>query len=456
MRKCPRCAAEVPSVSSVCPRCGLAVSKMDKFIERMGNVEFGEQNNSAYSATATKEEIKAGKKESRREEKQERKRLKKEAKKEKKLARSKSDVDFTVYALNNKNGVRGSKSYQNNFSGRYQKSKDSKKYPEFTIDNATGEFNIDTSDVEIVGEKTGRMIEAQHESYSVKKARGDYAPPRIKWWELYKLADRYFARRKIKKQINSAAKIKPSFISKPVLLALSVLFGWCGAHNFYAKNYKKGVFSLFSFVISFGVILLSSFSDFFASIQVSVGGFFGFLFFFVWITDTINIIFNNFKYRLNKEAFIEKLNFNTRAKLGERYYDLEYYKKPMIYRFFCWCKRRKRDFDEYRRERRQYKIDKQKRKIEKQKQKAEEESEFEKADKMQTNSNNENTGNGEIKISDEMLSELASFGDSDEVTKPSKKKNLKNDEVENEPKKDFNEKHKKQAKIKVNSKNKRK
>ena len=39
----------------------------------------------------------------------------------------------------------------------------------------------------------------KRQEYSVKKARGDYRPPRVKRWEIYKLADRAFARRKIKK-----------------------------------------------------------------------------------------------------------------------------------------------------------------------------------------------------------------------------------------------------------------
>ena len=68
----------------------------------------------------------------------------------------------------------------------------------------------------------GKIIEErQKQTYSVKKARGDYREPKIKWWEIYKLADRAFARKKIKKEVAKASKIKPfSYTTKPVLAML--------------------------------------------------------------------------------------------------------------------------------------------------------------------------------------------------------------------------------------------
>lgn len=360
MRKCPRCSCEVGENSSTCPKCGLSVAKMDAFEKSISNMEF-ERNASATDPTAylrlSREEKKALKKE--------KKLRKKQEKKDKKIRRSISDTDFSVYATNGDEYKERAKNYTNNFSGRRLRYKDNNKFPEFTID-PNGEFNIDTSDVEIVGEQTGRMIEEQHQSYSVKKSRGDYNPPKIKWWEIYKLADRHFARRKIKKQITKASKIKPGFISKTKLFLLSLFFGWTGAHNFYAKNYKKGWLSIFSLISFILIMIVSDYSRFFASIQISIGGFLGFVNIFIWIFDTINIAINSFKYRIQKEAFLFRLNFNTRAKLGEKYYDLELYQKPWWTRFAAWCKRRKRDIDVALKEHKQNKIEKQKKKLQKQ------------------------------------------------------------------------------------------
>lgn len=356
MVKCPRCAADVSENLSVCPKCGLAVSKFAAFEHRISNLEFGNPSGDPFSNKMTKEEKKAAKKA--------RKEEKKQAKKEKKIRESQSDTDFSVYALNSKNGVR-QKHYDNSYMGRKQRAKDNKKYPEFTIDQATGEFNIDTSDVEIVGAETGKIIEEQHQSYSVKKSRGDYAPKKIKWWELYKLTDRHFARRKIKKQVNTAAKIKPGFINKTKLLLFAIFFGWMGAPNFYAKNYKKGIFTLVMLFIWTSVVWLAGYSKFFASIELSVGGFAGFVTLFIWVSDIVNIAFGSFRYRIQKEAFLCKLNFNTRAKLGEKYYDMELYKKPFWTRAKVWLARRKREHEVAKRERAQNKIEKEKRKAEK-------------------------------------------------------------------------------------------
>ncbi len=451
MKICPRCSAEVAANLKACPKCGLSVVKFDAFAEKLADLSYGKPAGDAFSAKMTKEEKKAAK--------LAKKEQKKQQKKEKKIRESKSDTDFTVYALNNKNGIRA-KRYENTFSGRRQRAKDSKKYPEFTIDPATKEFNIDTSDVEIVGEKTGKLIEEQHQSYSVKKSRGDYYPQRIKWWELYKLADRHFARRKIKKQISAASKIKPSFISKPKLLTLAILFGWMGAQNFYVKNYKKGIFSLITLVLWIGIVSLAKYVPFFASIQLSIGGFAGFLNVLVWVSDIFNIAFDSFKYRMQKEAFLFNLNFNTRAKLGEKYYDLELYKKPWWTRAKVWFGRRKREHEQAKHSRRQYKIEKEKQKAERASEQSKIDAEIARAEKMQS----ETIGKTEEQIEAERLAKLRSeVLDSETIkninsfdggktispasSEPKAQKSVKN-QTSNSPKQ-------KQAKVKVKSKNKK-
>lgn len=355
MRKCPRCSCELNDNAKACPKCGLSTVKMDAFLQSMNIAEYNSQNKmdpSEYLKLSSQERAAL---------RREKKLRKKEEKRAKKIRESVSDTDFSQFATNTDEYRKKVRGYQNNFFGRRQRAKDRSKTPEFTID-PNGEFNIDTSDVELVGEQTGRIIEEQHQSYSIKKSRGDYRPPKIKWWEIYKLADRHFARKKIKKQISKASKIKPGFISKTKLFLLALFLGWTGAHNFYAKNYKKGFFSIGSLLFFILIMVSAQYSAFIASIQLSIGGLAGFLNMFIWISDTISIGFNSFKYRIQKEAFLFRLNFNTRAKLGERYYDLELYQKPWWTRFAVWCKRRKRELDEAIKEHRQNKIEKQKRK----------------------------------------------------------------------------------------------
>lgn len=354
MKNCPRCSSELSKYAKVCPRCGLPVSQMEEFVERFnlnGSNETTETIKGETTAPLTKKERKAAKKQERKAEK-----------KAKKERESKSDTDFRTYVSDEE-----SNDYldTDTFSERKRKRKNKLTNPVFDIDE-NGEFNIDTSDVEIVGKETGKIIEERFEqSYSVKKQRGDYKQPKIKWWEIYKISDRYFARRKVKKEVAKAARIRPSFISKTKLLLLAIFFGWTGAHNFYAKNKKKGWVSVISLLIWVGVLMLANEGiKFFKSIEISVGGFAGFITVLIWITDIINILFNKFKYRLQIDKFISEMNVETRAKLGKKYIDLDLYHSPWWVRFKVWCKEKKKNYAQYKRDKRQENIDKQKRKLE--------------------------------------------------------------------------------------------
>ena len=84
---------------------------------------------------------------------------------------------------------------------------------------------------------------------------------------------------------------------------------------------------------------------------------------FIWFGDAFSIAFNSFKYRLQKEKFIFSLNIETRAKLGEKYIDLELLKKPWWVRFKVWCDKKKRNYHEWKQERRQALIEKEKAKL---------------------------------------------------------------------------------------------
>lgn len=181
--------------------------------------------------------------------------------------------------------------------------------PQFTIDE-NGQFNIDTSDVTY-------LEGVDTKSYSVKKARGE-APvqEKLKWWEIYKWADRVLARRKINKEVNKASHKIPFAIHKAPMLIYAILFGWMGAHNFYAGNYKRG-WTVLAFDVVVAVVL--NVPVLYEIMGVFVGGGLGFVILCMWLKDIFNIVIDKYRYRISKEEFISNLNIETRAKLGKKY-----------------------------------------------------------------------------------------------------------------------------------------
>lgn len=357
MRQCPRCASEIGNKDKVCPRCRLPVAKMTEAQDLLAE-DLEKQAESAKLNRAQKKE-----------KKRLAKLAKKEAKKQRKLEQSESKTDFSRFAKNREKNTE-----LNDIPLKRKKNKNEEF--QFEVDE-NGEFNIDTKDVEIIGEEAAKIYEErmQKQTYSVKKARGDYRPPKIKWWEIYKLADRSFARRKIKKEVSKAAKVKPDFISKGKLLTLAIFFGWCGAHNFYARNKRKGFVSLTFLTISILGMMLNE-VPFFKKMELWMIGFTGFVVMVIWVCDIVDILFNNFKYRIQKDKFIAGMNIETRAKLGEKYIDLELLKKPWWVRFKVWCDAKKSNYLEWRKERRQNLIEKEKAKLAKQEEKDKIESEI--------------------------------------------------------------------------------
>lgn len=196
------------------------------------------------------------------------------------------------------------------------KKNNKKNTPEFKVEK-NGEYSVNVKDVTYLPNTY---------TYSAKKARGEYNAPKIQWWEVYKWADVLMARRKIKKQVRCASYYKPEQFSKTKLIFLSLLLGWTGAHNFYARNYRKGAFMLFCTVFGSFVALASY--DFLDYIRVSIGGGLLFIMLIMWVLDVINIISGTFSYRLSKWKFIDCLNTDCRATLGNKYIDRDEYKKP--------------------------------------------------------------------------------------------------------------------------------
>lgn len=195
---------------------------------------------------------------------------------------------------------------------RHKHKSKQKNEPEYTVDE-NGEYNIDTSDVTY-------LEGAEAPTYSVKKARGEVKQEKLKWWEIYKWADRMLARRKISKEVNKASTKTPTGINRVSMIIWCIFFGYLGIHNFYAHNFKRGWFVLVSFVI---VVLVTSINVLTEIMGVFVGGGLGFIIFAMWLIDLIALIFGRYKYRISKEEFISNLNVETRAKLGKIYIGLD-------------------------------------------------------------------------------------------------------------------------------------
>lgn len=178
-------------------------------------------------------------------------------------------------------------------------------------DAGNGEYSINTDDV--------TFFEGAKANYSEKKARGEGNEEKIEWWEIYKWADLYLARKKIKKEVNKAAVVEPNYVNHLTLLLLCLFFGIFGAHNYYAKNYKKGVFVTISLFIALTVISIPQLKG---VIDLSVGGGLGFVVVSMWIWDFISILTYRYKFRESSLKFICKLNLQTRKKLGKKYINI--------------------------------------------------------------------------------------------------------------------------------------
>ena len=63
-----------------------------------------------------------------------------------------------------------------------------------------GELEIDTTDV--------TYFEGAKQPYGAKSARGERDDEKIQWWEIYKWADLYLARRKINKEVKKEMNMK--------------------------------------------------------------------------------------------------------------------------------------------------------------------------------------------------------------------------------------------------------
>lgn len=178
--------------------------------------------------------------------------------------------------------------------------------------------HIDVSEYEFFGRSKGKY-NANKEKFVVNN-NGKYEIEKLKWWEIYKWADRKLAKMKINKQVKKEAVKRPAGVSYWVLFFLCLFSGFIGIHNYYAGNYKRGIVSTVSFSMAmFFVAVLNNIAFFNTYMQGLLCAIPGLVFLFIWISDFLAIIFKKFKFRKSKEEYIKTLDLETRARLGKKY-----------------------------------------------------------------------------------------------------------------------------------------
>ena len=309
IRFCPRCMNIIRKNDEKCSSCGLLVEDMQKAEEeRLAKQE------ALFDAAVEERERETENKVSKNRKKENDKDVDNstsESKSDSLQGISEERVEDEV--VDKADNTEGEKTQPKRHKHKKKKQPRPEDLPQYTVD-AEGNFDIDTKDVSFL-----EGVEKQ--TYSVKKARGD-APviEKIKWWEIYKWADRILARRKVMKEVNKASRKIPYGINKVNMMILCLLFGWMGAHNFYAKNLKKG-FTVLIFDVIVGVV--AAVPALYKIMGIFVGGGLAFCVTMMWILDIIDLILNRYKYRISKEEFISNLNIKTRAKLGKKYISLD-------------------------------------------------------------------------------------------------------------------------------------
>lgn len=286
IRICPRCMNIIRKSDVVCSSCGLEIEKM----QEAKNLEIEKQNKLIDEKIAEQEDIA---------------RTEEIAEEERSQLEENGTVEQTS-ELSTENGEPKRKRHKH--KKKVQQSP--KDLPEYTVDE-NGQYEINTKDVTF-------LEDIDLKSYSSKKAKGEKpAREKIEWWEIYKWADLYLARRKINKEVKKASHKIPYGISRTKMLLLSIFFGWFGAHDFYAKNNKRG-WTAVSFLTIVAIVL--NVPVLYKLMGIFVGGGLGFAMLVMWFGDIFAIATNRYKYRISKEEFISNLNLSTRGKLRKKYW----------------------------------------------------------------------------------------------------------------------------------------
>lgn len=182
-----------------------------------------------------------------------------------------------------------------------------------TVNENYGTIHISTKD----------SVYYSSKDYSARVARGEYKPEKLKWYEVDKWADKILTRRRINKVVNKEASKVPENLNYWAMLVLTILTGFVGLHNFYAKNYKRGIFMLCMFLFSLGIVGLVPYLPFLSYVQWSLGGGIGLIVAVMWFLDVFRVIFKKYIYQYSRIEYIKMLDTETRAKLGQKYIDLQ-------------------------------------------------------------------------------------------------------------------------------------
>lgn len=175
--------------------------------------------------------------------------------------------------------------------------------------------HIDVSDVTYFDRVNGR---GKYSSDEPQRKNG-FKQEKLKWWEIYKWTDRFFARRKIKKVISKESTKKPEGISYWLTLLLCIFTGYLGVHNIYTKNYKKGFWELGLFSWSMLVVILMDYWTWLKVVQMSLCALPALIDVLMWVFDLFALIFRKYQYQQTKMNFIYGLDIETRARLGNKY-----------------------------------------------------------------------------------------------------------------------------------------
>lgn len=178
--------------------------------------------------------------------------------------------------------------------------------------------HIDVSRIAIYNE------EEEGSKYKAKKPRteaveDDYKLRKLEWWEIYRRADRWLVRRKLNKVVKKQACVKPARVNQFVMIILSLLGGFLGLHDFYAKNYKRGTVTLALFTWAITLVALMDVFPWLSYVQYSLIALPGLICIMRWIWDFLGIITKRYVYRESKLNFIYSLDVQTRARLGNKY-----------------------------------------------------------------------------------------------------------------------------------------
>lgn len=190
------------------------------------------------------------------------------------------------------------------------------KPPKFVSEPRVGGVHINVDEFAYFG----KIKSKYNPSKFVSKVNGKYEIEKLKWWEIYKWADRQLAKRRINKVVKKEAVKRPERVSFGILLLLTIFTGYMGVHNFYAGNIKRGIVQASCFGLAMGFVMFLNNIPFFEMyMQGLLCALPGLISIIMWASDILMLILRRFKYATSRLEYIKTLDLETRARLGKKY-----------------------------------------------------------------------------------------------------------------------------------------